>query len=228
MEAVKNIQGKTIGYCGAGGKTTSLFFMAKKLIKINEKVLITTTTKMFPEVNCKNIEIVIRETLFESDLKHGVITQWLAKIDVENKGIAPQLAELEKVNKYTDVWKLIEIDGSKHLPIKAPREGEPVYINGLSHVYGVIGARSFEAPASENVVHRLKEFLEVTGLEAGEAIDPEAVAKLINSPMGLFRNKPEGLSVSVLITQVEERHRDFIERLKGLTLVPIEVMPWLD
>lgn len=228
MEALKNIQGKTIGFCGAGGKTTSLFFMAEQLIKMNQKVLITTTTKMCADSKCKNLEIVIRETFFETDLKQDVITQWFSEINHENKGLSPKISEIEKLNKYTEIWKLIEIDGAKHLPIKAPRAGEPVYLNGLSHIFGVVGARAFGQPACEHIVHRLTEFLSVTGLKEGEIISPESVARLIDSPMGMFRDKPEGVPIGVLITQVEERHKDFIEKLKTLTSVNIEVMPWID
>lgn len=228
MKAIKNIHGRTIGFCGAGGKTTSIFFMAEQLIKMNQKVLITTTTKMYPGEKCKNIEIIIRETFFESDLRDGVITQWLGKINHENKGIAPKISEIEKMNNYTDIWKLIEIDGSKHLPIKGPRKGEPVYPKGLSYIFGVVGASAFEQPACKERVHRLEEFLGVTGLKEGEAISPQAVARLINDPKGLFRDKPEGVPVGVLITQAEERHHEFIEALKGLTSVEIEVMPWID
>lgn len=228
MEAVKNIQGKTIGFCGAGGKTTSLFFIAEQLIKMNQKVLITTTTKMFPETKCKNLEIVIRETFLASDLKDGVIIQWLAKIDGQGKGLAPDVVEIEAMNKYTNIWKLIEIDGSRCLPIKAPRAGEPVYLKGLSHIFGVVGARAFEQPALADNVHRLESFLALTGLEEGDLITPEAVAKLIQSPLGLFRDKPEGVPVGVLITQVTEKHHGFIEKLKTLTDLTIEVMPWID
>lgn len=228
MEAIKNIKGKTIGFCGAGGKTTSIFFIADQLIKMNQKVLIATTTKMFLEEKCKNIEIVIRETFFEEDLNEKGITQWLASVDQEGKGIAPEIIEIEKMNNYTNIWKLIEIDGSKHLPIKGPREGEPVYLEGLNFIFGVIGASAFNEPANEERVHRLEEFLSVTGLREGDLISPMAVAKLIEAPEGLFRDKPLGVPVCVLITQVEERHGPFIECLKALTSVPIEVMPWID
>ncbi len=228
MDAIKNIKGKTIGFCGAGGKTTSIFFIANKLINMNQKVLITTTTKMFPEDKCKNIEIVIRETFSVDALKEKSITQWLAFLDSNGKGVSPQVSEIEKLNKYTEIWKLIEIDGSKHLPIKGPREGEPVYLKGLNFIFGVIGASAFNEPANEERVHRLEHFLRVTGLREGELISPAAVVKLIESPEGLFRNKPKGVPVCVLITQAEERHKAFIESLKALTSVPIEVMPWID
>ncbi len=227
MEAIKNMKGRTVGFCGAGGKTTSIFFIANELINMNQKVLITTTTKMFPAEKCKNIEIVLRETFLEEDLNEKSVVQWFGKVNEENKGIAPPLHAIEELNNYTEIWKLIEIDGSKHMPIKAPNASEPVYPKGLDLILGVVGASAFEQPANDQWVHRLGLFLKVTGLEENQPICPEAVARLIDSPEGLFRNKPEGVPARVLITQVEKRHKAFIEKLKTLTHMPIEVMPWI-
>lgn len=215
-----------VGFCGAGGKTTSLYALADALIKIQQNVLITTTTKMFPSENSDKIKIVIRETISENDLSPKVVTQWFCRIDDEGKGRAPQINEIEKANKYANIWKLIEIDGAKRLPLKAPRLGEPVLCEGLDLVYGVLGASAFGKPISGQLIHRLDEFLAVTSAKPGDQISPEVLARLIASPMGLFRDIPSSVERRVLIGQAGPEQEAFIRSLAALIDLPVEVMPW--
>lgn len=216
----------SIGFSGAGGKTTSLFLIAEMLIKNHQKVLITTTTKMFLEEKRINIPIVIRETFRENDLKQIDSCRWFAGESSEGKGLAPDKAAIESVNKYTEIWKLIEIDGAKHHPIKAPRADEPVYVAGLDLVFGVIGASVVGKPATEAWVHRLDLFLEVTEIERGEIITPEVIRRLIISPNGLFKDLPAETKPCVLITQVRTSDLEWIQALKAAIAYPIEVIPW--
>ena len=215
-----------IGFSGAGGKTTSLYNMADELININQNVLITTTTKMFPAENTQNIEIVIRETINENEVKIKRACQWFSRIDSEGKGVAPKIENIEKVNEYANIWKLIEIDGSRHLPIKAPAADEPVYCHGLDLVFGVIGAGVFGKSISAERVHRLELFLEVTQTQIGDEITPEVIARLINSPKGLFQGLPQGVEARVLFSAARPEDAAFIERVQTMTDTAIEVNPW--
>lgn len=227
MEAIEKKESMTLGFSGAGGKTTTIFFIANQLIKNNKKVLITTTTKMMPMDLMDNSGIVIRETFFESDLHDKDIVQWLRYVDENGKGISPQIDEISKLHNYTNGWKLIEIDGSARKPIKAPNDTEPVYPEGLDVVYGVLGASSFGQKATKDCVHRLPQFLEVTGLTEDGIIGVQGVANLINHPRGLFKGLPVGVEPRVLITQVKMEHLEFIEALREKTSYKIEVMPWI-
>lgn len=217
-----------IGFSGAGGKTSSLYALAGELINIHEYVLITTTTKMFPAENNRNIEIVIRETINKNEVNSNFACQWFSKIDSEGKGVSPKIENIEKVNKYANIWKLIEIDGSRHLPIKAPGAGEPVYCQGLDLVFGVIGAGVFGKSISGELVHRLERFLEVTQTQVGDAMTPEVIARLINSPNGLFQGLPEGVEARVLFSAVRPEDAAFIEKVQTMTDTAIEVNPWRD
>jgi probable selenium-dependent hydroxylase accessory protein YqeC len=217
-----------IGFSGAGGKTTSLYNVANELHIMHEKVLITTTTKMFPAENQAEIKIVARETFNENDLNDGCITQWFSRINQEGKGLPPELKKIEELNNYTKLWKLIEIDGSKHLPIKAPNLEEPVYCKGMDLVYGVIGASVFGKPVSKERVHRLERFLEITHTKMGDFISSEVIARLINHPEGLFRGLPKETSACVLFTQVRPEQEAFVNLVRTLTDKPIEVLPWIE
>lgn len=215
-----------IGFSGAGGKTTSLYQIARELHIMHEKVLITTTTMMFPAENQLEIRVVARETFNYEDLCDDVISQWFSQINKEGKGLSPKLTDIEKMNNHTEVWKLIEIDGSKHMPIKAPNLEEPVYCKGMDLVYGVIGASVFGETVSKERVHRLDRFLEITQTQIGDLISPEVIARLINHPEGLFRRLPEETSACVLIAQVRPEQEAFVNSVRALSIRPVEVIPW--
>jgi probable selenium-dependent hydroxylase accessory protein YqeC len=217
-----------IGFCGAGGKTTSLVCLSKLLLNMHQKVLITTTTKMFPLPESDELGIVIRETFNPNDFNSKSICQWFGGINEEGKGVGPKADEIEKMNNYANIWKLIEIDGSRMHPIKAPSYLEPVYTDGLDLVYGVIGASAFGQPISEQWVHRLERFLEVTQTKQGQMITPEVVSSLIQSPQGLFKDLPEGTLPRVLFSQVKPEHEVFIESVKEKIQRPIEVLAWFN
>lgn len=216
-----------IGFSGAGGKTTSLYGIANEIINIQQKVLITTTTKMYLNDFLGKYPIVIRETFSPKFLFDLDACQWFGNRDTENKGGAPPNNEIEEMNKNTEFWKLIEIDGSRHRPLKANKADEPVYVTGLDLVFGVMGASVVGKPATAEWVHRLEAFLELTGAQYGEAIVPMHLLRLIEHPAGLFKDLPTGVTPCVLLTQVKSEDLAWVNWLKQQTLYPIEVIPWL-
>ena len=80
---------------------------------------------------------------------------------------------------------LVEADGSKHLPLKAHNENEPVIPNNCSRVILVIGARGFGMPVAE-AVHRPEIFAKLAKTDIGSTITPEAVAAVINAERNKF------------------------------------------
>ena len=82
---------------------------------------------------------------------------------------------------------LLEADGSKGLPCKGWLENEPVVPDYCTHTVGVLTLRAIGHPANKAVVHRLPEFLSLTGLREGETITTKAMEAMICSSKGMFR-----------------------------------------
>jgi probable selenium-dependent hydroxylase accessory protein YqeC len=87
-------------------------------------------------------------------------------------------------------WILVEADGSRNRPIKAPAAYEPVIPASACAVLGVIGLGCLNKAFTPELVHRMTEFAAVTGLRPGETITPAAAASLVLHPAGLFKNSP--------------------------------------
>lgn len=186
---------RIIAATGAGGKTCFLQHLARLLQKSGKRVLLSTTTHIYhPNVDgfSDTADRVIccstPEELYRFKPKAPSIT--VAGMTCDNRqklsGIPANLpAELLNRNLYDNI--LIEADGSRQLPLKAPAENEPVLPEACDVIVAVTGWKGIESPMTADTVHRQKHFSAITGLHPGDQIKPKAISALINSPSGLFK-----------------------------------------
>lgn len=107
---------------GAGGKTSLLYELAEEYRQKGKRVLLITTTKMYlPEKD--GVLDGTAEEIKEKLERDGFAVAGSVFSD-EKMGPLPQ-AILDEVFSFADVV-LVEADGSKRMPLKMPRQGEPV------------------------------------------------------------------------------------------------------
>jgi probable selenium-dependent hydroxylase accessory protein YqeC len=98
---------------------------------------------------------------------------------------------------------LVEADGSKGLPVKAPASHEPVVPASSSIVIGVVGLDALGRPMDEHIVHRPEFFGPLVGCAPGERITAAHIARLANSTNGLFKNAPAKAMRAVLLNKAD-------------------------
>ena len=194
--------GHCVAAVGGGGKTSLLTAIAREFhAQSGKPVVLTTTTNIFAPLPEEGLQLALGdvETL-SKNIEHymnecGI--SWFAhsregKVPVPGQesekrmklsGFAP--SEIARV-KLSGALTLIEADGARRLPIKAPGPDEPVLPEGLDAVLGVVGLDAVGAPLSEAHVFRPEAFSRICGLGEGEEITAEAVGKLCAHPAGLF------------------------------------------
>lgn len=149
-----------VSLVGAGGKTTVMYQLAEHFAKLGKKVLVTTTTHIFQPV-CNFAESVAEvEALWQAGC-YAVVGSIEA-----GTGKLTQLSEavLENYCRLADLV-LIEADGAKRLPCKAPAENEPVLLENCDTVIAVMGLDALRNRISE-VCFRLEKVQEVLGVES--------------------------------------------------------------
>ena len=82
---------------------------------------------------------------------------------------------------------LIEADGAKRFPCKAPAENEPVLLPASDTVIAVMGLDALQQPISE-VCFRLEKVQEVLSVTPEHCLTEEDVVKLLLSEQGAFKN----------------------------------------
>ena len=173
-----------IAVIGCGGKSTFIESLARECA--GKKTLITPTTKIWP-IRKKD---VILKTGLEECISHnavkgiqclGVLNETSGKLEA----LPPDL--LESLIAQYDVV-LLEADGSRGLPCKGWLPDEPVIPQYCTHTAGIVSLQALGKPASDDTVLRLPEFSALTGLQKGETITAQALARMVCGENGMFRN----------------------------------------
>lgn len=147
-----NIDKKDIvAITGAGGKTSLVFFLAKKLAQVG-KVLITTTTKMYKPSSENYETLKIGDKTYLGKEKNISI---IAKSEINGKITSLSYEEIEKLKDNFD-YILIEADGAKEKLLKFWNDTEPCIPNFVTKVIGVINCEIFNQEFNENNIHRFK------------------------------------------------------------------------
>lgn len=118
---------KFISIVGAGGKTTTMYYLADKFVNEGKKVIITTSTHIRKPIDRKVFLVNdISITEFENSLKLLLENNQSIVVgnDENTKLSSPKEELFDIMKKYADVV-LVEADGAKMLPLKVPREYEP-------------------------------------------------------------------------------------------------------
>ena len=178
-----------ISIVGAGGKTTLLYLLGNHLRDAGFKVLLTTTTMVYypdADENFNNI------TLWGSHIIEQGIGQEFEQDKRKIKGFEKEEMECfvrsGLFNEFDFV--LIEADGAKRMPIKAPNENEPVIIDYSDIVIGVVGLDSLGKVINEENTHRPAELIKIFNKDLGDIINENDIKNLSLSENGLFKNSP--------------------------------------
>jgi molybdenum cofactor cytidylyltransferase len=196
--------GEVISFAGGGGKTTSMYHIAGELVESGMKVIITTTTHIAPPDD-PSLTVLLTKDLNEIAQaleKHNPV---ILADKLENDrlcGIDPLW--VSDLNMLADVI-LVEADGSRSRPFKAPHDHEPVIPPSSTIVIPVVGAEAINKPLTEEWTHRTEKITEITGLKAGEIITPEVIAKTLLHPMGGMKGVPSGAAFIPLINKADTR-----------------------
>ncbi|MCW5862205.1 MAG: putative selenium-dependent hydroxylase accessory protein YqeC [Anaerolineae bacterium] len=201
-----------VAFVGGGGKSSLMFALAAAL---PGRVVITTTTRIFAAQMRLAPAVVYAGDLaplgpllarhgrclvvghVDGDKAHGVDldlpARLLARPDVD--------------------FVLVEADGSRMRPAKAPADHEPVIPPGTTLVVPVAGLDALEKPLDE-VVHRPEQARALlVGATAGEslaadgALTPAGLARLLTHPQGGLKGVPDGARAVVWLNKVEGEGR---------------------
>lgn len=188
MHELLDIKEKDIvSIVGAGGKTTLMFLLANELK--NNKVLVTTTTKIFKPKEDGIKYLGLRKDGYgylQASNENGIYV-YGNYVNNEDKLVGLDLQELEYL-KDSFSYILIEADGSKQKYLKAWNDKEPVIYEGTNKTIGVLSLKSFEMEIKDENIHRLEEFLALTGGIVNEKVNLDILINIIFSDKGLFKN----------------------------------------
>ena len=196
----KNIDSHTtlISLCGAGGKTSTLFWLAEYFYKQGKRVLITTTTRMFLPAPSHYRELIIETdpvrqlTRCQQLPDEPTLVALFSHIDQASGKVAgptPQQIDLIKGQQRFDLI-LVEADGAHHKLLKVPALHEPCIPQSRDWVIALTGGAMVGAKADPQQIHRWAQLQALCGIEAGDPLDWALFHKLLSHPQGVFKGTP--------------------------------------
>ncbi|HTN70094.1 MAG TPA: selenium cofactor biosynthesis protein YqeC [Methylomirabilota bacterium] len=213
-------QGEMVSLIGAGGKTTTLFRLAKELRDKGGKVLLTTTTKMFkptkPHVDrlflVEDVAAFLPET---AKIRGPVIVGAGYRVDDEDKLIglpSAWLDRLEQSRQFDSI--LVEADSAASRFFKVPSEIEPVVPKSCHLVIWVMAIKVIGQPLDPRVVYRTERAVSLLGVTPGTQLTAAHVLQLVIHPQGCLKGIPFTGRKVALLNQADSP--DEIQRAKEL------------
>lgn len=187
LDALKLEHEEMVCLVGAGGKTSLMLRLASGCFDRGWRVLVTTSTRMF-DWQLQGCGKLILEPdggkligRLEADLAGSRVVAAGAGLTDDGKVVGLNIEALDAIYEaglFDSV--LVEADGSRGRPLKAPASHEPAVPTRATCVVAVIGAEVLGSPLSEQYVHRHCLAAELAGQEIGSAITGSTILKLVS------------------------------------------------
>ena len=208
-DALGFTRGGMVALIGAGGKTTTMFRLAKELRDQGCKVLVTTTTKIFkpakPHIDrlflvdqLQALLDVCREIAAPTVIGAG------CGVNPEGKLLGMPPAWLDQLNQAgTFDAILVEADGAASRLLKIPADGEPVIPVSCQTTVWVVAIKVLGKPLNDAWVHRAQRGYELLGLPADATVSEEILLRLIQHEEGCLKGIPPTSRKLALINQAD-------------------------
>ena len=193
--------GSLTSIVGGGGKSALLFALAGSL---EGRVVMTTTTRIFAsQIERASHWCTSEPAQLETALRQGRTgTLVVGEVDGEKAlGVPTELPARLLLDPGVD-HVVVEADGSRMRPVKAPADHEPVVPAETTLFVVVAGIDALEAPIAE-CAHRPERVCALLGVRESDRLTPELLATLLGHPEGGLRKAPGSARVVVFINKVE-------------------------
>lgn len=217
---------------GSGGKSTLLKTLGLELMRAGGRVLLCTTTHMFPVAGVpwdgssrrlgaapwKPGALHVPGCTCEAcaGMSRGSICQ-AGVLDPETGKLSAPAEPLNELAQRFD-YVLAEADGSKRLPLKAHAAWEPVIPAATANVVWIVGALELGKPINE-AVHRPELFCERCGCELTDIATPERVAQVLNAELRMLNLSNARIMLNQVDTLSDPAMADRFETALGRSVV---------
>ena len=204
-----------ITFIGGGGKTSLMNTLGKEFASHGYPTLLTTTTHIMKPDFLSDESYIENEYLGQlanifTNLKKNTLP--LAALGIPEKVVnsnikwrspssdfCEKIAEFSKKFSTKNPYKFLKIlcegDGSKRLPIKLPKDGEPVFFPKTDTVIGVIGLSCLGKPIKETLFRyellpnltSLDNYF-IKSLQSADIVTTDFLYRLCLSEKGLRKN----------------------------------------
>lgn len=201
-----------IALTGGGGKTTLMFRLADELVAAGRRVVTTMTTRIFVSQSAHapvclmlhdEAALLARLPAALSEYGHVLVAGGTTVEQDKVHGVAPEFVDRLAGQRAVDAV-IVEADGSRGRPFKAPAAHEPVVPAGATVVAPVVGLDVLGRPLTVGHVHRPELVAALTGAAIGDPVTPELIAAVLAHPAGGAKGRPAGCRLVPFLNKAED------------------------
>jgi len=191
-----------VAFVGGGGKTTLAFTLAEQL---PGGTVVTSTTKMGADQH-HGLPVLLAPT--DDELRSAVAGSTVVVWD-RVEGTKAFGVDRERCDRWFGIADhvVVEADGSRQRPFKAPGVDEPVVPAGVTLVVSVIGADALGKVIVDSC-HRPMRVAALADCRPSERLTPDRAAAVLLHDRGARREVPPGARLAVVVNAVDDRSRD--------------------
>ncbi|NLI54576.1 MAG: putative selenium-dependent hydroxylase accessory protein YqeC [Clostridiales bacterium] len=204
---------------GGGGKTTLMLRLARALSSGGARVIVTTTTHIFPPGDIRTLTHATEDEIDAALTDDRLVC--LGTPAEQGKLSAPELrfARMAKLADYV----LVEADGAKRLPLKAPAKHEPVIPPETKLVIALAGLDGAGQPISQ-AAFRPERYAALCGKQEGDRVTARDIARVLGHSEGQRKGVLDGMRYVVVLNKADddERKKIALEIASELKNDPVE------
>ncbi|MGI9622878.1 MAG: selenium cofactor biosynthesis protein YqeC [Acidimicrobiales bacterium] len=205
-----------VSIVGGGGKTTVLHALGDQL---NGSVVLTCTTKMGHDQH-RGRPVLLDpspDELVDAATGQPVMV-WKRIQGQKAVGVSPEACD-EWFSRVDHV--VIEADGSRRRPFKAPADYEPVVPGTTTTMVSVIGADALGRVIADQC-HRPLRVAALAECSAYERLSPRAAATVLTHERGALKECPADARFVVVVTKVDDATREMVDEMASAV---VEISP---
>ena len=198
-----------VSIMGAGGKSTLMNRLADELIVLGRTVVLSSTTNYHRPKTLQSDQILLtRATPDWPDKLETLARRWNRLLVLHHdlgeamvKGI--DVAAVRTIHeRISDAIVIVKTDGARKRWFKAPNQSEPVIPPWSQLSITVVNCGILGQPLTDALVHRPERVAELTGLQLGDPITPQAVGMVLTHPDTYASKIPSGARRAIYISHV--------------------------
>jgi molybdenum cofactor cytidylyltransferase len=199
IDALRMTPTSRLALTGSGGKSSALF-------RLGNEFLSGSSSKSAKNTRFELSRVFLTTTTHLSQNQIRYADHHIIYKDIDAQGIK-DLGNLKGkilVTGYpveNSIPILIEADGSRQLPLKAPGPKEPVVPDWVDIVAVFAGLSGLNQPLTEEWVFREELFSKLANISLGEIISPQALAKVLGHPFGGLKSIPDKSRRIIVLNQ---------------------------
>jgi molybdenum cofactor cytidylyltransferase len=197
-----------VAVVGAGGKTSTIWRLAESF---NNKVVITTTTHLgLDQIEKAEQKFFVSSISDLENIDWGKLPHMVSITGPAIDGHRLNGLSIEDIKFLYErsiehqFSILIEADGARMLPLKAPSDHEPVIPDWADAVIVLAGMSALGKPLSSDSVFRPEVFGKLAMLMEGEVITVAGLVEVLCHPNGGLRGIPEKAKRILVLNQAED------------------------